>query len=164
MNVFRKSILPVRHHYSNNKRIDDILLDMDPGWQVARLVLSMHVLILFIKQLGITFSITRLTFNGSTIHTVVSLNSACALWLFRTDTVKARWHVLCQSSTTVQLSICMSCMSWVHVVFFVSWPLASVAYMPRTGAYTCTSKIIWIVELRMTLNKENFRNRSVCFV
>lgn len=36
MNVYRKASLPVRHHYSNNDRIDDTLLDMETGWLVTR--------------------------------------------------------------------------------------------------------------------------------
>ncbi|KAH3831572.1 uncharacterized protein LOC127876504 isoform X2 [Dreissena polymorpha] len=36
MRVFRKSNLPVRHHYTNNRRIDNIILDMESGWQVTR--------------------------------------------------------------------------------------------------------------------------------
>ncbi|WAR23185.1 PDE-like protein [Mya arenaria] len=40
MNVFTKPIMPVRHHYTNNIRIDNIILDMDPGWQVTRYYVS----------------------------------------------------------------------------------------------------------------------------
>ena len=36
--MYKKSSLPVRHHYSNNDRIDDIILDVDSDWLVARFV------------------------------------------------------------------------------------------------------------------------------
>ena len=33
---YYKEQLPVRLHYSNNDRIDDVILDMDPEWLVTR--------------------------------------------------------------------------------------------------------------------------------
>ncbi|XP_060581540.1 uncharacterized protein LOC132738125 isoform X2 [Ruditapes philippinarum] len=36
MNVFQKTSLPVRHHYTNNARIDDTILDIESGWLVTR--------------------------------------------------------------------------------------------------------------------------------
>ncbi|XP_053394488.1 uncharacterized protein LOC123525750 isoform X2 [Mercenaria mercenaria] len=36
MNVYQKTSLPVRHHYTNNDRIDDTILDIETGWLVTR--------------------------------------------------------------------------------------------------------------------------------
>ncbi|CAH1773187.1 unnamed protein product, partial [Owenia fusiformis] len=36
MKVFDKHWLPKRHHYANNDRIDDVILDMDAEWLVGR--------------------------------------------------------------------------------------------------------------------------------
>ncbi|KAK7100774.1 uncharacterized protein [Littorina saxatilis] len=36
MRVYTKASLPLRHHYTNNDRIDDIVLDSDDQWLVAR--------------------------------------------------------------------------------------------------------------------------------
>ncbi|KAK7482275.1 hypothetical protein BaRGS_00026518 [Batillaria attramentaria] len=36
MRVYTKNMLPLRHHYTNNDRIDDILLDADDGWTISR--------------------------------------------------------------------------------------------------------------------------------
>jgi len=32
LKVFEKSRLPKRHHYANNKRIDDIIVDVEDKW------------------------------------------------------------------------------------------------------------------------------------
>jgi hypothetical protein len=32
LKVFEKSQLPKRHHYANNKRIDDIIVDVEDKW------------------------------------------------------------------------------------------------------------------------------------
>ena len=36
MRVYTKASLPLRHHYTNNRRIDDILLDADDQWIISR--------------------------------------------------------------------------------------------------------------------------------
>ena len=36
MRVYTKASLPLRHHYTNNQRIDDILLDADDQWLISR--------------------------------------------------------------------------------------------------------------------------------
>ncbi|KAK3577563.1 hypothetical protein CHS0354_026532, partial [Potamilus streckersoni] len=36
MKAYEKNQLPVRHHYINNQRIDDIILDVETGWLVTR--------------------------------------------------------------------------------------------------------------------------------
>lgn len=36
LNVYTKTTLPVRHHYTNNNRIDSVLLDVESEWLVTR--------------------------------------------------------------------------------------------------------------------------------
>ena len=38
MKVYPKTDLPIRHHYMNNQRIDNIILDPQINWTVSRLV------------------------------------------------------------------------------------------------------------------------------
>ena len=35
LRVYRKGDLPTRLHFSNNRRIEDIILDLDPGYVVS---------------------------------------------------------------------------------------------------------------------------------
>ena len=34
MTVFTKQLMPLRHHYTNNIRIDDVLIKVKDTWQV----------------------------------------------------------------------------------------------------------------------------------
>lgn len=36
LQMFSKSDIPVRHHYTNNKRIGDIVMDVQAKWMVAK--------------------------------------------------------------------------------------------------------------------------------